>query len=191
MTDDGWQTLGALVRKRREHLGLKQGDLAQYGGPGVSTVGKIERGEQGSYPRRTRQQVEVALGWRRGMVDEILAAPASSWWSDEGMREDFLDSLVNDEIPDLTHPAMGVGLVRRAAKLTDDELLAELTFRMKRYANERIGESGGDTAPMYSAGDDPATAEAVAVDSDAESAPDLAGRGPQPSPRRRRARRDG
>lgn len=155
MENSGWVLLGTLVRRRREHLGLKQGDLAQYGGPAVSTVGKIERAEQQTYPTRTQHQLENALGWKRGTVREIVAAPASDWWDHEGLRGDFQEALVEDNVPDLSHP---VGGATRAADLTDDELLAELTYRMKRYAADREDEPDGrrDPAPNTSAGSAPA-----------------------------------
>lgn len=161
----GWVLLGTLVRRRREHLGLKQGDLAQYGGPAVSTVGKIERGEQQGYPLRTQHQVENALGWDRGTVRSIVDAPTSDWWEDEGLREDFIANLVEEKIPDLSRPTVNVGAVRRAAELSDDELLAELTYRMKRYAADREGVPDGerDAAPTMRAGVSPASSERIDV----------------------------
>lgn len=136
MTNDGLALLGRLVRERRERLGLNQGDLAQYGGPRVSTVGKIERAEQGNYPLRTRHQLENALGWSRGVFDEILTAPAEPWWDNDGLRSSFIESIVEDHVPDLSRPTVIAAQARRAADLTDDELLAELTYRMKAYAKE-------------------------------------------------------
>jgi len=194
-TDEGWALLGTLVRRRREYLELRQGDLAQYGGPGVSTVGKIERGEQGHFPLRTRQQLEIALGWRRGMVGQILEAPEEPWWDHQGIREDFIDGVVTDDVPDLTHPAGPTGRVHRAADLTDDELLAELTFRMKRYANERTGEPGGDSAPKSQAGESPAdeagqdvvrVTRATVIDEAEEPDPRGSGRRPGTAPRGKR-----
>ncbi len=176
MTDDEWRLLGTLVRRRREVLGLKQGDLARYGGPGVSTVGKIERGEQGSYPRRTRQQIEIALGWNRNAVDEILQAATSEWWDDEGLREDYIETLIQEHIPDLTHPAPTSNRVHTAADLTDDELLAELTYRMKRYATERRGDSGGNTPPIVT------RREVTARMIDAAEGHSPAAPSPQPAP---------
>jgi len=136
MTNEGLDLLGRLARERREHLGLHQGDLAQYGGPRVSTVGKIERAEQGNYPTRTKRQLENALGWSRGTFDRILGAPASEWWDSGGLREDFIATLIEDDVPDLGNPVVRTAQVRRALDLTDDELLAELTYRMKAYAKE-------------------------------------------------------
>lgn len=184
MENSGWELLGTLVRRRRENLGLKQGDLVQYGGPAVSTVGKIERAAQSSYPLRTQHQVENALGWKRGTVRSIVAAPTESWWEHEGLRDDFIEGLVEDNIPDLSHPIGGSA--SRAAELTDDELLAELTYRMKRYAAEREGDADGrrSAASKTSAGSAPADeivhvdATVLPADEDAESHP--AGPGQQP-----------
>lgn len=124
------QTLGRLVRARREYLSLGQGDLADLGGPKVSTVGKIERAAQANYPTRTQQQIERALGWDLGTVRRILAAPAEPWWRDKGMREDFEAELVEAAPPALAPAAT------TARDVTDDELAAEVTYRLRRYADE-------------------------------------------------------
>lgn len=137
MNETGWQYVGKLVRLRRERLGLSQQDLQQYGGPGVSTIGKVENGRQDNFPTRTQQQIEKALGWKLGQIAEIIAAIDEPWFTDQ--REDFEESLIEESLPDLT---LSGPPVSRASELTDAELLAELTYRMHRYAQEKENRHG-------------------------------------------------
>lgn len=132
MSEDGWEIAGQMARRRRQRLGLKQEDLQQYGGPRVSTVGKFERGAQDHFPLRTQHQIENALGWKRGSIEDVLRVVRSGeWHAWEGAYE---AELIEDNIPDLSTPSDSDAQVRRATELSDDELLAEITFRMKKYA---------------------------------------------------------
>ena len=133
MNETEWQRVGRLARARREHLGLVQGDLADYGGPKVSTVGKIERAAQAEFPTRTQHQLENALGWKRGEVRRIRDLDGEEWYrNDAAMREDAERGLIEDDIPDLSAPSPPANA--QAPDLSDSDLLAELTYRMKRYA---------------------------------------------------------
>lgn len=145
MTETEWERVGRLARNRRERLGLGQGELKDYGGPGVVTVRKLERATQPNFPSRTRRAMERALGWKVGEIDRLLRIHEEPWWADEQMRAEFETELIEENLPDLT-PAPAV---RRAAHLTDDELLAELTYRMKRYA-EAIGDDGSEVDMLTS-----------------------------------------
>lgn len=109
MTETGWQAIGRLAKARRERLGLNQDELAQYGGPRVSTVGKFERAAQDSFPLRTQHQIEKALGWTRGTVEQFVAA------FDEGDLDmgDWEHELVVDDVPDMSQP--------RADLVSDDD----------------------------------------------------------------------
>lgn len=100
MTENGWQAAGRLVKQRRERLGLRQDELAQYGGPRVSTVGKFERAAQESFPLRTQHQLENALGWTRGTIEDYVKAV------DEGDTDldDFEYELVHENVPDMSRP---------------------------------------------------------------------------------------
>lgn len=147
---DPWAVVGHVVKARRERLGLKQEELKQYAGPGVSTVGKVERAAQESFPLRTQHAIENALGWERGSVESLIRAielADDSWWGNQDLRESYLEEMVEDEIPDLSSGPGGASPVRRAAELTDDELLTELTYRMKRYGLEKEDQDGSQTPP--------------------------------------------
>lgn len=102
MEETGLQAIGRVAKARRERLGLNQDELAQYGGPKVATVGKFERAAAESFPLRTQHQVENALGWTRGTVEEFVLA------FDEGVLEmgDWEHELVVENIPDLSRPTV-------------------------------------------------------------------------------------
>jgi hypothetical protein len=139
----GTELLARLAHDRRSRIGLKQDELALYGGPRVTTVGKIERGVMPAMAVRTQHQLENALGWRRGAVRDILTAHEQDWWSNEALRVDFTESLIEDAIPDLSRPAQR-GAVSTASELTDEELLTELAGRVRnlkaRIAQLEAGE---------------------------------------------------
>lgn len=149
MTETAWEAVGRLVKARRERLGLNQDDLHLYGGPKVSTVGKCERAAQDRFPLRTQHQLENALGWRRGAIEEIISAvETSDWYADQ--REDYENDLINANIPDLSHPTEPEAPVLSAQHLSDSDLLAELTYRMKRYASrdETLRSSGSGQSEL-------------------------------------------
>lgn len=143
-----WAAVGYVARLRRSRLQLNQGDLKRRGGPGPSTVGKIERGEQESFPLRTQHALETALGWSKGTVEEMLHVmedPRHTWWGDPEAREAFLEELIVDHVPDWDDEVEASAPASRASELSDEELLAELTYRMKKYADEI--ERYSDVAP--------------------------------------------
>ena len=139
----GSELLAQLAHDRRLRIGLKQDELALYGGPRVTTVGKIERGAMPAMAVRTQHQMENALGWRRGTVRDILIAPEQDWWGNEAVRYDFIESLIEDSIPDLSRPASR-GAVSVASALTDEELLTELAGRV-RNLKARIAQLEGES----------------------------------------------
>lgn len=128
-SEQAWAFLAEIVRARREHIGLSQEDIKDAGGPGKSTVSKIERAAQHGYPQRTYRQIEQALGWSWGAASEVLRAADEPNFEDH--RSTIAHDLIEGDMPAVSAPA------RTAADLTDDELLAELTYRMTRYAREK------------------------------------------------------
>lgn len=102
MTETGWQTIGRIAKARRERLGLNQDELAQYGGPRVATVGKFERAAQSSFPLRTQHQMEKALGWSRGIIEQVVGS------IDEGEldAEDWEHDLIVEDVPDMSRPVV-------------------------------------------------------------------------------------
>jgi transcriptional regulator with XRE-family HTH domain len=92
--------IGLVAKARRERLGLNQDELAKYGGPGVATIGKFERGAQAGYALRTLHQIENALGWTRGVIDDFVSAEEVS----DRHMEEWQHDLVEENIPDLSQP---------------------------------------------------------------------------------------
>lgn len=105
MTENGWQAIGRIAKARRERLGLKQDELAQYGGPGVATVGKFERAAQDSFPTRTQHQIENALGWSRTIIEQVVKSIDSGALT----AEDWEHDLVVEDVPDLSRPRFSSG----------------------------------------------------------------------------------
>lgn len=79
MADD-WIRLGAMVRERREDLGLTQADVQNLDGPSPASLRMIENGRAQTMIRNKRRKLEAALKWRPGSIDDILAGgdPAPS-----------------------------------------------------------------------------------------------------------------
>lgn len=123
MTDQGPERLAKAVKARRTQLGLAQGDLGGRGGPGVVTVGQIERG-QNRPQGLTLARLDRALEWEPGSAAEVLAGgqptPASGA-SVRPDREGATTYLTRREGPDLS-------------TATIDELLEEVA-RRARAAN--------------------------------------------------------
>lgn len=104
MTENGWQAIGRIARLRRERLGLRQDELADYGGPKVATVGKFERGVS-TFPLRTQHQMETALGWSRTVIEQVVSS------IDDGTlkAEDWEHDLVVEDVPDMGRPNVSSG----------------------------------------------------------------------------------
>lgn len=119
-----WQFLARITKERREFIGLSQEELATYGGPRKSTVGKIENARETSYSPRTQQQLEKALGWSRGSVRMILLAGTEY---DEEDLESVAADYIEAELPDLTISVGGSDddedtlLYRRPAGIADEK----------------------------------------------------------------------
>lgn len=123
MADQGPQRLARAVKARRTQLGLAQGDLGALGGPGVVTVGQIERG-QNRPQGLTLARLDRALSWEPGSAAEILAGGSPTPIATGSVRPDEEGAatyLTRREGPDLS-------------TATIDELLAEIA-RRARAAN--------------------------------------------------------
>lgn len=140
-SESALEFLARAVRERRDFIGLSQEELASYGGPAKTTVSKIERAAQRSYPPRTQQQLEKALGWDRGAIATILRHAEADYFDKQA--DSILADYVEAPVPDLM---AGGGSRSSASDLTDEELLAELTYRMRRYAREEGGSGDVEDA---------------------------------------------
>lgn len=64
-----WERLGAAVRKRRDQLGLAQGESP----PSAATWRKVEKAIEPPYAARTASAICRALRWPDDAFDRILA----------------------------------------------------------------------------------------------------------------------
>jgi transcriptional regulator with XRE-family HTH domain len=168
-----WDFLAQVVRERRENIGLSQEEVYEYGGPKKSTVGKIENARETSYSTRTLQQLEEALGWDRGAVDQLLAVADQDDFS--AREAEIAHEYVYAPIVGISARRSDEERVASAAELSDEELLAELTFRMRRYSQGQgiaIHQTGsGKTMSFALAHQARLVAEQAAQEDEASSAP--------------------
>ncbi|WP_284975815.1 helix-turn-helix transcriptional regulator [Arthrobacter sp. efr-133-TYG-104] len=120
------QTIGRLIKEERLAQGLSQVQLAKQAGTAIKTVRTLESGT-----RRTQEinqrKVEHALGWRPGSVADVLRGKSS--FAPDMITPDDMRS--GDEArPGPARSAVPSGRVARASHLSDEELVAELTYRM-------------------------------------------------------------
>lgn len=121
------QTIGRLIKEERLAQGLSQVQLAKQAGTAIKTVRTLESGT-----RRTQEinqrKLEHALGWRAGSVSEVLKGK-STFAPDQITPDDMRSSDGVRPVAAL-HAGVPTAPVAKAAHLTDEELLAELTYRM-------------------------------------------------------------
>ncbi|MFJ5956065.1 multiprotein-bridging factor 1 family protein [Paenarthrobacter sp. NPDC092416] len=122
------QTIGRLIKEERLAQGLSQVQLAKLAGTAIKTVRTLESGT-----RRTQEinqrKLEHALGWRAGSMSDVLKGK-STFAPDQITPDDMRTSDEPQQGPRAVSPAGTAGPVVRAAHLSDEELLAELTYRM-------------------------------------------------------------
>jgi transcriptional regulator with XRE-family HTH domain len=139
------KTLGALVKEARVARGLSQRQFAEIAGVDYKTLGSFERGDR--TPRDiSLAKIEVTLGWRKGSIERELnestieridiltvadmeGAPGEDSWEDLAEKHAGANGI------------HGNGPVKRASLLTDEELLAEISYRFRNYYNQSHGDS--------------------------------------------------
>lgn len=158
---DEWEALAIFAKDRRLYLGWDQEDVANYGGPGKTTVGKIESGREKVYSAKTLQQMERVYGWPRGFIRSLksyLSGPDRDLWDDEVTRGSMYGEMVEAADPDLLSiPDSQVADGASLATASDAALLAEIARRFER-AKEKASEQR-DAAPNRQAGESPADSE--------------------------------
>lgn len=133
------ETIGRLIKEGRQEHGESQAALAKRAGLNVKTLWSAEAGAR--LTQDTNQyKLEVALGWRIGSIAEIWAERAHltpGQLTTADMRQGAGESSWSD----LDKEAQGP--LTKAIHLTDEELLAELSYRFRNYKNLT---SGGNAA---------------------------------------------
>lgn len=69
---ENWTRLGEIVRSRREELRLTQSQVQELGGPSPALLRTLEAGRAHTLSRSKRRDLERALEWRHGSIDDIL-----------------------------------------------------------------------------------------------------------------------
>jgi len=131
-------TIGQLVQKGRLAMDLAQQPFAKAAGVDLKTLRSLEKGERAPWDT-TQAKVEKALGWRQGVIKEILdhheIIPAESVTA-EYMREGSAEASWADlsaEEDEKLKP------VTRAGLLTNEELIGELAYRLRNKNRGIVG----------------------------------------------------
>jgi hypothetical protein len=129
------QALGRLITAGRLELGKQRPEFSRMVELSLSGLKNIENGV--AWPQdATTRNLEKALRWKAGVIDELLD------------RED-LGTVALEDVTDVWAVA-GIQPARKASELSTDELLAELTHRVKGMEAElsRMRSSGDDQASV-------------------------------------------
>lgn len=71
------RALGAILRRRREHLRMTRQQVTDAGGPSPATIQRIENGEiKTEIAPATKRDLEAALELPAGWIDRYLAGDA-------------------------------------------------------------------------------------------------------------------
>jgi transcriptional regulator with XRE-family HTH domain len=136
--EEALQTIARLIKDARLETGVSQVAFAKEAGLDAKTYATMEKGTRVP-TENSQRKVERALKWRAGSIKKVLddAAdiPAGSV-TVATMREGAGEATWADL--DREETAYREGPVTRANQLTDEELLAELTYRFRNYKNRFI-----------------------------------------------------
>ena len=133
--------IASLVRDARISKGLSQRQLSELAGVDYKTLGSFERAER--MPRDVNlAKIEAALGWRKGSIERSL---------DEGPLEslesltvaDMEGGAATESWEDLaeSNGTYRNGPVHSARLLSDEDLIAELSYRFRNYHTQVHGDS--------------------------------------------------
>lgn len=148
MVDDGPVTeaealeiIGRLIKEGRLEKDLRQLPFAKFAEVDTKTLASMEKGTRVAWETNQRK-VEKALGWRAGSIQEVLDNAADTPRESvtlgsmkEGGAAETWQDLADAENDRAEQP------VTRANQLTDEELLAELSYRFRNYKNRFLSES--------------------------------------------------
>jgi hypothetical protein len=130
------QAIGRLIKEAHSRIYPSRRQFAILTEVDVKTIIGAEKGERELHPT-TQRKIEKALGWRRGSIDDVWQhrseIPAESLTIDE-MERGVNDTTWEEmETRPMTYT--------KASQLTDEELLAELSYRFRNYKVRLNGES--------------------------------------------------
>lgn len=139
--EEALETIGRMIKEGRLALGLRQLPFAKFAEVDAKTLASMEKGTRVAW-ETSQRKVEKALGWRIGSIQEVLDSAADTPRESvtlasmkEGSSEATWQDLAAEENGTAEQP------VTRANQLTDEELLAELSYRFRNYKNRFLSES--------------------------------------------------
>jgi len=128
------EALGKLIAAAHKDKYPSRRQFAIATGIDVKTITTAEKGTRELHPNSQRR-IEQALGWRKGSIEDV--------WAHRNTID--LSALTVAEMergaPSAPGPATEDTVVSRASQLTDEELLAEISYRFRNYKVRLNGES--------------------------------------------------
>lgn len=126
------ERIGQLIRDARKEKGESMAALAERAGINSKTLWSAEKGER--VPHDVNQlKIEKALGWRHGAMAEAYSGReglAAENLTLEWMRAGGDATSWGDLARSVAAP------LAKAIHLTDEELLAEISYRFRNYREE-------------------------------------------------------
>jgi hypothetical protein len=129
------EALGKLIAAAHKDKYPSRRQFAIATGIDVKTITTAEKGTRELHPNSQRR-IEQALGWRKGSIEEV--------WEHRDEIDPGALTVAEMERGVTTAtwaPAGEEPHVNRASQLTDEELLAELSYRFRNYKVRLNGES--------------------------------------------------
>lgn len=126
------ERIGQLIRDARKEKGESMAALAERAGINSKTLWSAEKGER--VPHDVNQlKIEKALGWRHGAMAEAYSGREElgpenltlDWMRAGGDATSWGELARNVSAP-----------LAKAIHLTDEELLAEISYRFRNYREE-------------------------------------------------------
>lgn len=162
MSTNDPQAFGAVVKARREELGLSQLDVWQSGGPSNTTLTTIENGRAAKLPPATAKKLDAALLWRPGSALRLWREGAPPVPFNKDKR--FTDLSWADDLDEKA--ARGVlalldGFEDRLSQIETN--MTELQQLLLEHFETEGGEADGDAAPTKEPDSGPGTLTSATV----------------------------
>lgn len=71
-TGPNLKRLAEYVKTRREHLGLRQDEVGEHGGPSTTTLTKVENATPPAPAPVTLRKLDVGMGWKAGSARQVM-----------------------------------------------------------------------------------------------------------------------
>jgi len=130
--------LGHLIQIARAELQRSQNMFAKDVGLNVQTVRTMERGDR-MVQDLAQAKVEKGLGWRTGAIREVFE-DHENLSPDQVTLEEMRRGAGEPSFQDIENGG-DKSHVTKASHLSDEELLAELSYRFRNYKYRLNGES--------------------------------------------------